>query len=506
MASPLRRLPEAVVALVFSALELREHCALRHCGRIFDVVARRSSASPQLLRLLAVPSSLPPPPPTEVTSAKSGAPRPKKTRPAKGRRRPPPVELLRRPDRQVALAQWTTKREAAERARSPWNGRTRVNSPATVQAIRGLRPRRLDLEMQNLDGDLWLTLAIPSPPPTTTADGCDLDAKSKAEPWTVELRHLKIGGWNCIVPFPVAALRFAPRLETLDSAAWTNSAQSAFRHPSTSSQSSSALSVSVAVPRALVRLKVGAMCVEECQALPPTLTDLDIEWPTVAVRNDNGPSHANIWVAAIVARFPRLVRLRFGRLVRSNEYWLATLTESLPHLTDLDVPACALPAAPLVHSRLQRLACKFFVSDATAATSGSNPAWFGSTHGAATAPRPSLLGPALHTLDLATTMASFAAPRFEHMLAVLASAAPSLTRLAGMYVVGDTEFARATDALASAGVRLCELRLRTASVTTMRPLGRFADSLRVLEVSDYHQVARLLAAVEPKDCSGAAMG
>ena len=62
MESPIRRLPEALLAAVLSALELREHCAFRHCGRRFDTVARQPSASPHLLRLLAVPSPSPPPP------------------------------------------------------------------------------------------------------------------------------------------------------------------------------------------------------------------------------------------------------------------------------------------------------------------------------------------------------------------------------------------------------------------------------------------------------------
>jgi hypothetical protein len=67
MTPPLRRLPEALAALVFSALELREHGAFRRCDRFFDAIARHPTASPRLLRLLVVP----PPPfsaPTSVTT------------------------------------------------------------------------------------------------------------------------------------------------------------------------------------------------------------------------------------------------------------------------------------------------------------------------------------------------------------------------------------------------------------------------------------------------------
>jgi hypothetical protein len=112
MASPIRRLPEAIVVAVFSALELREHCAFRHCGRVFDVVARRPSASPHLLRLLAVPPPPPPPPPPGTTTSKNQER--KKTRPAatveeRQRRRPPT-------HRPTELAQLEAKLEADKRA------------------------------------------------------------------------------------------------------------------------------------------------------------------------------------------------------------------------------------------------------------------------------------------------------------------------------------------------------------------------------------------------------
>jgi hypothetical protein len=97
MASPLRRLPEALIAVVFSALELREHCAFRHCARFFAEIAHRPTASPHLLRIRAEPRSIPT----------------KKRRPAKN---------MRPPSHQEARAKWHAKREAETRVRAPWDG------------------------------------------------------------------------------------------------------------------------------------------------------------------------------------------------------------------------------------------------------------------------------------------------------------------------------------------------------------------------------------------------
>ena len=90
------------------------------------------------------------------------------------------------------------------------------------------------------------------------------------------------------------------------------------------------------------------------------------------------------------------------------------------------------------------------------------------------------------------------------MLAVVTSA-PSLTALFNLYVDDDFEFERATAAIAGAAIRLRTLGIVARRATTMMPLARFAESLCVLEIDGLLPVARIIAAVEPKNRSAVAM-
>ena len=521
----LRRLPEALIATVFSALELREHCAFRHCARLFAEIACRPSASPQLLRILAQRS----PPVT------SGAARKATTRSAAQERRRPPLH------RPVELAVWEEKREAQRRACAPWDGRTRVDSLETLGAARGLQPRRLDLSLRDRDADASLggDNGVAAAPSGSNNRGGDeavdrtvSDRDNGAPRWTAQLRDLKITGWRCVIPRLATLLRFAPRLVSLESAEWAASSCLSAPGPwaPPPPASSAANSDRHDFGGELLRLKVGNMSVEECGLLPKTLTDLDVELPAPIGGGDGGAGggdepidqrfFAETWTAAVANRFASsLTRLRFGNVGAYNTYSLETLTAALPHLTDLDVPWCKIPTTALATSRLERLECSFLAPAVTHAassevsavvvaaaaivvdvrtdtsTAASTPEW-----GALVNP-PLLFGRALHTLDFAATATAFRAPSFECVLGLATSAAPSLTALFGMRVSGDAEFERAATVLAASGARLSALSLRASGVTTMAPLARFADSLRSLGLDEYRPVARLLAAVDAHDFS-----
>jgi hypothetical protein len=370
--------------------------------------------------------------------------------------------------------------------------------------------------MQNLDGGLWLERAAPTDTCADTDARPDAKAVDSQPRWTAQLRHLKIAGRNCIVPLLNAVLRFAPRLETLENDRWSGmlrfravrSAAPISPPPSPplaskASEPPGSARVAAVAAGALVRVKVCYMDLKECGALPATLTDLDVEW-AATVTSDGSRLLAEEFAAIAADRFPRLARLRFGR--HCSAVSLVALAERLPHLTDLEVPECALPVEPLVHSRLERLVCKFVVSAGTVSVSGGS--WFDAR---AATPRPRTLhrlpslrssllsGPSLHTLDLTTTMSAFAGPRVESVLAVVASAAPTLARLAGLRVTGDTEFSRAAFCLASAGARLRELQLWAPGVTTMEPLAEFSETLRMLELAGFYGIAVLLESVALND-------
>jgi hypothetical protein len=305
----------------------------------------------------------------------------------------------------------------------------------------------------------------------------------------MRIRHMTVTGCNCVVPLLGTVLQFAPRLETLRNTGWFSEKRVV---PSSTTPAD--------VASALERLEIDVAYVDDCRHLPPTLSVLDVEWPADESGDNTTPAFAARWTAAIVERFSALTRLRIGHVGSRNVYSLETLTERLPQLTDLSVPYCVIPAAPLVASRLETLACTFLLPDAslaaTSSTSSSSPT-------TTTAPRvvaaPCLLGPALHTLDLVGTMDRL---RFECGIE-LAASAPRLVSLAGLLVASDAEFAQATAALSHA--RLHTLRLRAPGVTTMTPLRVFSDSLRSLHVDRYHVLSRILAEVAPKDRSRAAV-
>jgi hypothetical protein len=344
--------------------------------------------------------------------------------------------------------------------------------------------------MRDIDGDAWLT---------GVTGGGDGDDGAK---WTSRLRRLTITGSNCSIPLLTTLLRFAPALETLQNAVWDIHSRLSVRFWSPSPPNTV-----VVASVALVRLQVDIMCVEECAELPRTLTDLDVGRPSAATRAIEPTNFSAFWVSVVVERFAGLARLRFGHSAVDNVYSLETLTANLSCLTDLNVPSCAIPAAPLGNSRLQLLTCTFLrpttatvaVVDFDGVDQVDTAAPSTLLRDAVTPPPlpPVLLGAHLHTLRLANTMIAFRAPSLECVLAVVTSA-PTLTALFDLYTDNDFEFERATAAIADAAVRLHTLGIVARSATTMAPLARFAESLCALEIDGFRPVARIIAEVLPK--------
>jgi hypothetical protein len=358
-----------------------------------------------------------------------------------------------------------------------------------LRKVAGLRPRRAEIEMRNLDGDKWMKAAADGggegqrSSPTGGGGGND-DGKIRTEgatdeKWPVCVRHLTLTGWNCVVPALTTVLGFAPRVEMLRHTDW--SAETRHQPPPRQSASEEA-----AVAESLLSLEIGVAHLEDLHHLPRTLSVLVVESPGID-RDDAGRDlialdFAAQWTAAVVDRFVGLTRLHIGSI---GAYSLETLTERLPQLTDLSLPYCVVPATPLAHSHLEKLACTL-VKPAADATIESKAIRAG-----ATVPpfpvAPGLLGPALHTLDLVNTMYHSGC----NMGLALAASAPHLVSLVGLVVPDDAAFHRAIAALAY--MPLHTLGLCSPGVTSMAPLARFAESLHTLDVDRCPVLAAMLA-------------
>lgn len=451
------RLPEALIAVLLSALELREHCAFRCCAHLYAEVARRPIASPRLLRLLASPSPL------------------------------------------QATASAATKRQkgAPRTAPAAWDGRTRVRSSNVLRAVRGLRPRSVDICMENLNADAWLKKCGRNSGDNSGGNRGDSDDDRK-ESWSTRVLHLTISGRNCTVPLLETALRFGPRLETLRHTGWARESRL---------EPSSPRAPIVFVAPALTHLCVNLAYADDCRRLPPTLSTLVVEWPAVSADDGTGDAASSLafvarWTAAVTQRFPGLTRLHLGHVAQGHVYSVETLARRLPYLTDLSVPLAEIPLAPLsVASRLEKLACTFV--EPTVAVVDAPMARLEATADTAAAidldiklSPPRLFGSRLHTLDLVNT-------EFSRAVSLAANAAPGLTALTNLSVDSDAELAHAAAALAHLPLRT--LGLRAHAITTTQPLGVFAATLCELDIDSYRAIAIALSRVDPGDRTPAAM-